>query len=178
MSKSERLDQEGDKVELKESSTIDAEGQARKEMLKQAMKAEQNRLKVKTSGGEYKFDNPDLEYVSKRQKKRGAIEDKYKDKPRIAFHQLTDEGTRQFMQAKRDRVFTTLGWSVIGTFAGIGAMTFFEAYTNRRWKGNRYVKQKDLFRLAVFGSTLGLFTLIGFGNARLTFVKQKLEIVK
>jgi len=40
MSKSERLDQEGDKVETKESSTIDVEGQARKEMLKQAMKAE------------------------------------------------------------------------------------------------------------------------------------------
>ena len=42
--------------------------------------------------GEYKFDNPDLEYKTKRQKKTQALEQKYKDKPKIAFHKLTEEG--------------------------------------------------------------------------------------
>ena len=46
--------------------------------------------------GEYKFDNPDLEYKTKRQKKTQALEQKYKDKPKIAFHKLTEEGDRLF----------------------------------------------------------------------------------
>lgn len=41
MSKSERLDQEGEaKVAKKEEFPVDAEGEARKELLKQRMKAE------------------------------------------------------------------------------------------------------------------------------------------
>ena len=44
--------------------------------------------------GDYKFDNPDLEHKTKRQKKLAALEDKYKDKPKIAFHELSDEGNR------------------------------------------------------------------------------------
>ena len=69
--------------------------------------------------GEYKFDNPDLEHKTKRQKKAGELEDKYKDLPMIAFHELSEEGNKLFMQAKRDRVWTTLGWSLIGNIAAI-----------------------------------------------------------
>lgn len=72
--------------------------------------------------GEYKFDNPDLEYKTKRQKKTKMLEEKYKDKPKIAFHKLTDEGNLLFMQAKRDKVTTTIGWSIIGNFAGLAAV--------------------------------------------------------
>jgi hypothetical protein len=42
--------------------------------------------------------------------------------PKIAFHRLTDEGNLRFMQAKRDKVTTTLGWSIIGNFAGIAVV--------------------------------------------------------
>lgn len=47
------------------------------------------------------------------------LEEKYKDKPKIAFHTLTDEGNLKFMQIKRDMIWTTIGWSFIGNFAGI-----------------------------------------------------------
>ena len=80
--------------------------------------------------GEYKFDNPDLEYKSNRQKKIIALEEKYKDKPKIAFHKLTDEGNMLFMQAKRDKVATTIGWSIIGNFAGLAMVQYLDARQN------------------------------------------------
>ena len=43
-------------------------------------------MKVRDNTGEYKFDNPELEYKTKRQTKLVGLEDKYKDKPKIAFH--------------------------------------------------------------------------------------------
>ena len=72
--------------------------------------------------GDYQFDNPDLEHKTKRQKKLVEMEDKYKDKPKIAFHELTEEGNKLFMQAKRDRVWSTLGWSLIGNIAAISVV--------------------------------------------------------
>jgi hypothetical protein len=50
------------------------------------------------------------------------LETKYKDKPKIAFHTLSDEGNLKYMQIKRDYVWTILGWSFIGNFAGIGVV--------------------------------------------------------
>ena len=50
------------------------------------------------------------------------MEDKYKDKPKIAFHELNEEGNKLFMQAKRDRVWSTLGWSLIGNLAAISVV--------------------------------------------------------
>ena len=76
-------------------------------------------MRIKDSKGDYAFDNPDLEYKTKRNTKLAVLEDKYKDKPKIAFHELSDEGNKLFMQAKRDRVWTTLGWSLIGNIAAI-----------------------------------------------------------
>ena len=54
-------------------------------------------VKIHEPEGEYKFDNPDLEYKTKRQKKIKNLEEKYKDVPKIAFHKLTDEGNLRFM---------------------------------------------------------------------------------
>ena len=75
-----------------------------------------------------------MEYKTKRQKKLAEFEDKYKDKPKIAFHELTDEGDKAFMQAKRDKVMTTLGWSFIGNFVGIGVVRYFDANPLERFK--------------------------------------------
>ena len=89
---------------------------------------EQQRIKVHEAEGEYKFDNPDLEEKSmtKRVRKTKELEVKYKDKPKIAFHQLNDEGNRLFMQAKRDKVWTTLTWSFSGNIAGLFAVSAME----------------------------------------------------
>ncbi len=76
-------------------------------------------MRIRANEGDYQFDNPDLEHKTKRQKKLVEMEDKYKDKPKIAFHELSEEGNKLFMQAKRDRVWSTLGWSLIGNIAGI-----------------------------------------------------------
>ncbi len=50
------------------------------------MREEAAKLKIREAQGEYKFDNPDLEHKTKRQVKLGNLEEKYKDKPKIAFH--------------------------------------------------------------------------------------------
>ena len=97
-------------------------------------------MRIRDSEGEYQFDNPDLEYKTKRNKKLADMEDKYKDRPKIAFHQLTEEGDRLFMQAKRDRVWNTLGWSLIGNFAAIGVVQFLVARPPKRWQHARFVK--------------------------------------
>ena len=57
-----------------------------KEQVKRRILEEQARMKIRQAEGEYKFDNPDLEHKTKRQKKLIEMEDKYKDKPKIAFH--------------------------------------------------------------------------------------------
>lgn len=40
------------------------------------------------------------------------------------------------MQAKRDKVWTTIGWSVIGNFAAIGVIQYIET-NNTKWKSLR-----------------------------------------
>ena len=44
--------------------------------------------------------------------------------PKIAMHQLDDEGNLKMMQAKRDKVWTTIGWSFCGNIAGVGVTTY------------------------------------------------------
>ena len=61
------------------------------------------------------------------------MEDKYKDKPKIAFHELSEEGNKLFMQAKRDRIWTTLGWSFIGNIAAISVVQFIDFRPPKRW---------------------------------------------
>ena len=134
-------------------------------------------MKIQVAEGEYKFDNPHLEHKTKRVAKMHELEDKYKDRPKIAFHELSEEGNKMFMQAKRDRVWTTLGWSLIGNIAAISVVQFLDARPPKRWIGARFIKQRETFKVAMFVSTVGLFTIYGFGCARQTFVKAKLDIV-
>ena len=151
---------------------------ADKELVKQRIRQEQARMKIRDVEGEYKFDNPELEYKTKRQRKVSDLEDKYKDKPKIAFHELDEEGNRLFMQAKRDQVMTTLGWSAIGNIPGIMAVQFFDARPPKRYQGPKFVKHREFFKIAVFLGTVGVFTIYGFGKARQTFVKAKIDIVE
>ena len=83
------------------------------------MLEEAKNIRVRQVEGPYTFDNPHLEHKTKKQKKLEELEEKYKGKPKIAFHSLTDEGTLKYMQAKRDFIWTILGWSFIGNFGGV-----------------------------------------------------------
>ena len=111
-----------------------------KEAVKQKILEEQSRMKIHKAEGEYQFDNPQLEHKTKRQKKLSEMEDKYKDKPKIAFHELSEEGNKLFMQAKRDRVWTTLGWSLVGNAFAMSAVRFFDERPLKRYQGPRFAQ--------------------------------------
>ena len=116
------------------------DGPTQKDIVKERIKQEQASMKVHEAEGEYKFDNKDLEYKTKRITRMVDLEDKYKDKPKIAFHELSEEGNKLFMQAKRDRVWNTLGWSLIGNVAGIGVVQFYDARPLKRWAAPRFYR--------------------------------------
>jgi hypothetical protein len=83
------------------NSKVEIEGESAaavdKEAIKQKMLEEAKKIKVRHEKGPYTFDNPHLEHKTKRQKKLEELEEKYKDRPKIAFHSLTDEGTIKYM---------------------------------------------------------------------------------
>jgi len=70
----------------REPEKQNAESLIDKESLQKKLIEEAQRIRVRDIEGEYKFDNPDLEHKSKRQRKVSELEVKYKDKPKIAFH--------------------------------------------------------------------------------------------
>lgn len=80
------------------------------------------------------------------------------------------------MQAKRDKVWTTIGWSVIGNVVGIAVVQYIENH-NDKWKTLRYIQRREMMKAGAFIGTVGMFTLYGYGNARQAFVRRKLEIV-
>ncbi len=141
------------------------------------MLEEAKKIKVRQVEGPYNFDNPHLEHKTKRQKKLEELEEKYKDKPKIAFHSLTDEGTLKYMQAKRDFVWTILGWSFIGNFGGVLMVQYIEN-SSGRWKNLRHFRRREILKVVGFLGTVSAFTYYGYGRARQEFVKEKLRLVE
>ena len=148
-----------------------------RERIRQRLREEARLIKVRENEGEYMFDNPDLEHKTKRLTKQANLEEKYKDKPKIAFHQLDDEGNKLFMQAKRDQVLTTIGWSLIGNVAGVAVVQYIET-KNTKWLALRHLQKREVMKAGAFISTVGLFTCYGYGCARQSFVRRKLELVE
>jgi len=141
------------------------------------MHEEAKRLRVRNVEGPYNFDNPDLEHKTKRQKKLEELEEKYKDKPKIAFHSLSDEGTLKYMQAKRDFVWTILGWSFIGNVGGVLMVQYIEK-SSGRWKNLRHFRRREALKVVGFLSTVAAFTFYGYGRARQELVREKLSLVE
>jgi hypothetical protein len=141
------------------------------------MLEEAKKIKVRQVEGPYTFDNPHLEHKTKRQKKLEELEEKYKDKPKIAFHSLTDEGTLKYMQAKRDFVWTILGWSFIGNFGGVMMVQYIEK-SSGRWKNLRHFRRREVLKVLGFLGTVSAFTYYGYGRARQEFVREKLRLVE
>ena len=94
-----------------------------------------------------------------------ALEEKYKGKPRIAFHKLDDEGERKFIQLKRDRVWTTVGWSFMGNFVGLLAVSWSSSL-GRRWQGPKHKAKRDVLQASIFLGTVLLFTYYGYEIGR------------
>jgi len=128
------------------------------------MLEEAKNIRIRRAEGKYEFDNPDLEHKNKWAKKMDKLEDKYKDMPKIAFHKLDDEGNLKFMQIKRDKVWTTLGWSVIGNIAGVGVVRYIEKNSDK-YNSLQHFKKREFMKIGGFLGMVGLFTLYGYANA-------------
>jgi len=129
------------------------------------MLEEAKKIRVRKIEGQYKGDNPHIEHKSSWGKKLDNLEEKYKDQPKIAFHTLDDEGNLKFMQIKRDKVWTTLGWSCIGNIAGIGVVKFLDKNSDR-YKTLQHFRKREIMKASSFVLTVGLFTLYGYANAK------------
>ena len=138
---------------------------------------ESKRIKIHTSSADLPdeefLDKIDLDKKSKRLKKLDKLEEKYKDKPKVAFHQLDDEGNFKLTQMRKDRIWTTLGWSLIGTGVGIMGVSYFEL-TSERFKTARMANKRDMMRVGILFGCIGFFTYYGYAKARQVFIKQKL----
>ena len=143
------------------------------------MLQEAKSIKIRKAEGDYKYDNPDLEHQNSWQKKCENLETKYdgKEMPKIAFHKLNDEGNLKFMQIKRDKVMTTLGWSLIGNVAGVGVVRYIEK-NNEKYNNLKHIKKREMLKVLGFFGTVSLFTLYGYGAARQHFVREKIKIVE
>ena len=79
-----------------------------KEAVRQRIKEQAKKIKIRGLEDE-DFDEANLEYRNRRQRKTAMLEEKYKNKPKIAFHTLSkdvdfigiaEEGNRKLMQLK------------------------------------------------------------------------------
>ena len=94
----------------------------------------------------------------------------------ISFHTLDDTGNLKYMQIKRDKVWTTFGWSAIGNIAGVGIVRYIEKNSDK-YRTLRHFKKREVMKVFGFLAAVGIFTLYGYGNAQQHFVREKLKIV-
>jgi hypothetical protein len=62
-------------------------------------------------------------------------------------------------------IWTTLGWSFIGNFAGLFAVQYIEN-SSEKWKTLKHFRKREGMKVAAFLGTLSLFTIYGYGRAR------------
>lgn len=77
------------------------------------------------------------------------------------------------MQAKKDKMFTTLGWSFVGNIFGVVAVRYIEK-NNEKYNALRHFQKREMFKAFAFLGTITLFTLYGYGCAQQNFVKAKI----
>lgn len=96
------------------------------------MLEEAKNIRIRRSEGDYNFDNKDIEHKNSWEKKMDNLEKgRFQHMPKIAIHTLNDEGNLRYMQIKRDKIWTTLGWSFCGNVFGVGAVRYFEANSEK-----------------------------------------------
>ncbi|CAI2382089.1 unnamed protein product [Moneuplotes crassus] len=156
---------------------VDEDGYVNKEILKKRLQEHAKTIKIRGAQGEYKGDNEQLEKKNKWKKRAEDLEEKYQNKPRIAFHTLTEEGNKKLMELKKERIWTTLGWSFIGNLGGVLGVSYFES-NSTRWKASRVKHKREIAKVAIFCTSVAFFTYYGFAKARQIYVKGKLKLVE
>ena len=68
------------------------------------------------------------------------------------------------MQIKRDKVLTTLGWSIIGNIAGISVVRYLEKNSDK-YNTLKNFKKREAMKVGGFFLAVASFTLYGYGNA-------------
>lgn len=68
------------------------------------------------------------------------------------------------MQLKRDVVWTTVGWSVIGNIFGLGAVSYLERNSDK-FRNLKHFRKREGMKVGAFLLTVSLFTMYGYGNA-------------
>lgn len=81
------------------------------------------------------------------------------------------------MQIKRDFVWTILGWSFIGNFAGVFVVQYIEN-SSSRWKNIRHFRKREAMKVLGFLGSVAAFTYYGYGRARQEFVREKIKLVE
>lgn len=67
-----------------------------------------------------------------------------------------------FLQARRDKVMTTIGWSICGNFFGVGVATYVEK-SRGQWRTLRHFKKLETVKALSFLGTVAAFTIYGYG---------------
>ena len=65
---------------------------------------------------------------------------------------------------KRDKMFTTLGWSVIGNVFGVLTVRYIEKKSDK-YLALRHFQKRELFKVFGFLGTVTIFTIYGYGCA-------------
>ena len=81
------------------------------------------------------------------------------------------------MQLKKDRIWTTLGWSFIGNIGGVVGVSYFETNSDR-WRASRVMHKREIAKVCIFFGSIAMFSYYGFGKARQTYTKEKLKLVE
>lgn len=154
-------------------------GTVDKDEVKKRILEEAKNIRIRKSEGKYNYDNPDIEHKSSWQKKNDNLEKKYEEKgmSKISIHVLDDEGNLKYMQIKRDRLMTTLGWSFCGNIFGVFVAQYIEKNSDK-YRNMRYFHKREMMKVGGFALTVILFTLYGFGNAQQKMVREKIKLVE
>lgn len=81
------------------------------------------------------------------------------------------------MQVKRDMIWTTIGWSFIGNFAGVVIVSYIDKGGDR-FNTISNIRRREGGKVFAFIATVLAFTYYGYGRARQEFVREKLKIVE
>jgi len=62
-------------------------------------------------------------------------------------------------------IWTTLGWSFIGNFAGVLMVQYIENSSDR-WRSLRHFRRRETMKVCAFVGAVAAFTYYGYGRAR------------
>lgn len=65
---------------------------------------------------------------------------------------------------------TTLTWSFIGNFGGVGVVRYIEKKSDS-YKSLQHFKKREMMKVGAFLGTIAIFSVYGYANANQHFVR-------